>query len=452
MHRLAVSVLASILAAARLSAAADSDFTPITVRAGDTLWSISQKYLKDPKRWNEILKCNKLPTQDPTVALPGMELKVPTGLLKTEYQAATLEQVVRSVLSRKKESAAWDPAKQGKLLYDGDGLRTLAKSWARVKFFGDPPPVLSIDPDSMAILKSPKQSDHDIMLNKGAVHTEQARVWTPSAKVVPTQEGTKYTARVLDDLSTRVQVYRGAAKVSDAKGAKSVEVKAGFFSEIPLDRVPSLPMKIPNIESAMKAELAEIPTGRMETLVNVRRAPAPGGDAAALAASIKEISVGVPVAAYTVQVGNDPKFSRILYESQFDAYESIDLKKANLPDGRYWVRVAIVDLLGEKGRFTDAKPYVVGGRQEATLGFKGAFEVTRPEAAEVKVGRGVYRVMGRADPDLQVLMNGERVAKDEGGTFSIDVQLQKGENVLKFQASDLRGNDKTIIRRIVYNP
>lgn len=433
--------------------AAETDFTPITVRPGDTLWSISQKYLKDPKRWNEILKCNKLPTQDPTVALPGMELKVPTGLLKTEYQAATLEQVVRDVLARKKESAAWDPAKQGKLLYDGDGLRTLAKSWARVKFFGDPPPVLSIDPDSMAILKSPKQSDHDIQLNKGAVHTEQARVWTPSAKVVPTQEGTKYTARVLDDLSTRVQVYKGGAKVSDSKGLKTVEVKAGFFSEIPLDRVPSLPMKIPNIENAMKAELAEIPAGRMETIVNVRRAPAPGGDAAALAASIKEISVGVPVAAYTVQVGNDPKFSRILYESQFDAYEAIDLKKANLPDGRYWVRVAIVDLLGEKGRFTDPKPYAIGAvQQAATLGFKGAFEVTRPEAGEVKVGRALYRVMGRADPELQVQMNGMRVAKDEDGGFSIDVPLQKGENVLKFQALDLRGNDKTIIRRIVYTP
>jgi len=33
----------------------------ITVKPGDTLWSISNKYLQDPKKWDIILKYNNLP-------------------------------------------------------------------------------------------------------------------------------------------------------------------------------------------------------------------------------------------------------------------------------------------------------------------------------------------------------------------------------------------------------
>ena len=67
---------------------AQTTFQDVVVKPGDTLWGISHAYLKDPARWDEILKYNKLPTQDPTVALPGMTLRVPIKLIKTSLRAA----------------------------------------------------------------------------------------------------------------------------------------------------------------------------------------------------------------------------------------------------------------------------------------------------------------------------------------------------------------------------
>ena len=58
-----------------------SAFQVLIVQPGDTLWAIANKYLKDPARWDEILKNNRLPTKDPTVALPGMTLRVPVRLI-----------------------------------------------------------------------------------------------------------------------------------------------------------------------------------------------------------------------------------------------------------------------------------------------------------------------------------------------------------------------------------
>jgi len=431
--------------AALVGAAAVSEFTPVEVRAGDTLWSISQKYLKDPKAWDQILKHNKLPTSDPTVALPGMTLRVPTGLLKQEYQAAELIQSQREVMSRKKDSAAWDGAREGKLLYDGDGLRTMSKAFARVRFFGGA--LLTLEQDSMAILKSPKKSDYDLQLNRGSAVATFARVITPSARVTPKSNETKYKTQVMDDLSTRVQVYTGAADVADVKGLKKVEVHAGFYTDVPLDRMPSVPVKMPKGELAMQAPDVVEP-GRPDTRIRQAGSPdVPGGEG--LAATMKQLSVGLPVAAYNVQVSRDRQFGKILLDRTFDSYQTVDLRAAGLPNGRYWVRVAVVDLLGDKGRFSEPKPYVIGPQAEAeSLAFQDLFDVTRPAQEATTVKAVAYRIMGRAAPSLKVLINGERVGRDEDGNFSVEVRLQKGANKFRIEASDVRGNNKTLYRTI----
>lgn len=77
--------------------------TPTThiVKAGDTLWDLSEKYLKDPKRWPEIWDYNndafvRLPAANkmrPSVAIKnphlifvGQKLLVPRGKVKTANQ------------------------------------------------------------------------------------------------------------------------------------------------------------------------------------------------------------------------------------------------------------------------------------------------------------------------------------------------------------------------------
>jgi hypothetical protein len=435
---------------------ANTKLQTIKVRPGDTLWSISNKYLKNPKRWNVILRHNKLPTNDPTVALPGMTLKVPRSEIKEKFRAATLSQAVGRVFSRDAGKPVWRAAIKGRLLYNGDGLRTRAKSWARVEFFNGG--LLSLSPNSMAILKAPKKSDHDLLLKRGSAHSVSARLQTPSARVIPRQKGTKYTAAVLDDLSTRVKVYKGQAAVQDLEGLETVVVRAGFSTEVKLGRVPSAPVKVPRLDDGLQAEIEGINEARIESLVQVRRGPAaPPADGSGLQSDLQRLSIGLPVAAYHVRVtGSQRAGAPILFEKQFDAYEPIDLNQAGLANGLYWVRVSIVDLLGEKGTFSPPRRYRIGPTPEdenfVGLGFQGTLKLIRPRDESIRVKVPRYRILGEADPELRVIINGTEVRKDEDGAFSLDIRLKRGPNDYTIEASDVRGNEKVIKRRIVFDP
>lgn len=444
------AALALALCAASGARSAPEKTQAIKVMPGDTLWSLSQKYLKDPRRWNVILQHNSLPTSDPTVALPGMTLKVPTEELKEKYQAATLLDMERSVSFREVESPSWNPAKDKMELFEDWGLRTQEQSWARVTFHNGG--LLKLDANSMAILKSPKKSDYELELKRGVIHTTVARVVTPSARIVPKGGDTKYSARILDDLSTKVQVYKGAADVQDLKGRKTVEVKAGFATVVGLDRAPSVPSKMPKADLAMAPEIRGL-DGRSEAVVKLRTGAPLAPGAGSLGADLMALAVGLPVAAYRVQIAKTAEFAKPVFQKVFDAADPIDLGQAGLKDGAYFVRARVIDLLGEEGRWSAAKPYRPGGDDDVqTLAFSGTLEVTRPEEEEVRVRASRYRILGRASKDLSVLINGERVAKDSDGVFSTEVLLKAGPNNFRIEGSDVAGNDKVIIRKIVYEP
>jgi nucleoid-associated protein YgaU len=48
-----------------------------TVQSGDTLFSISRKFYKSPKRWKEILEANRKNIQDPKKLTVGETLVIP---------------------------------------------------------------------------------------------------------------------------------------------------------------------------------------------------------------------------------------------------------------------------------------------------------------------------------------------------------------------------------------
>ena len=78
----------------------------ITVKEGDTIWGIASFYLKDPKRWPEILRHNNLPVTDPSVALPGMKLKVPVLLIKEHLRKAKLMSLLNDVRYRRRDDSS----------------------------------------------------------------------------------------------------------------------------------------------------------------------------------------------------------------------------------------------------------------------------------------------------------------------------------------------------------
>ncbi|HAH06573.1 MAG TPA: hypothetical protein DCM05_08610 [Elusimicrobia bacterium] len=355
MTRILMAAFFSLAAAA---AAQQPEFQDVKVKAGDTLWSISNKYLKNPKLWNEILKHNKMPTSDPTVPLPGMTLKVPKELIKEDLRSAELIQLVKKVLARKKDKADWDDARLKQELYHGDGLRTLADSRAGVRFFGGG--ILSVDPNSMAILKAPRKEDHDLQLTSGGVYATNTRIRTPSAYIVPKSKDSTYKTSIQKDLTTKVEVFKGAAEVSG--GGKTMEVSAGKFTDVPVGRAPAAPVNIPNF-AQLQASAPQIQASAANVDLISSKQTGVGNQVAApdikTALNIKNLEVGIPVAAYRLQVSQTQGFEKMAHDKVYDIDEPMNLVAAGLR-GRYWVRVAIIDLLGSQGRFSAPQQVQIG--------------------------------------------------------------------------------------------
>ena len=63
-------------ASSKKTAEKNADRTYV-VRSGDTLFSISRKFYKSPKRWKEILEANRKSIRDPKKLTVGETLVIP---------------------------------------------------------------------------------------------------------------------------------------------------------------------------------------------------------------------------------------------------------------------------------------------------------------------------------------------------------------------------------------
>lgn len=385
------SLLASVLGFFLASSARGAeDLQNVTVKPGDTLWSIASTYLKDPKKWNELLKYNKLPSSDPSIALPGMVLKVPVSLIKEQYRAAKLIYFVNSVLLRKSGAADWNKVAMSMELYKSDTLRTDTDARADVKFHTGE--ILNLYSNSMAVLRPPDKKDVDVVLMSGEMRGVRSRVVTASARIIPGTRDTEFGAKIKDDMTTLVQVYKGLVNV-EAQG-KRVEVREGFASEVKLDMPPSAPVALPpmaEFEGTGQTRLSKAGTPQVKmdggkfslTMGNVPRgrtgqggrvatpdvaikgapevgdADSKGIDAAEIS---KMISVANPVQSYHLQIARDPNFTSLALNRNYDAFDEIDLTEL-IPPGGYWMRVSYIDLLGFEGKFNAPRQITVGKKR-----------------------------------------------------------------------------------------
>jgi hypothetical protein len=438
---------------------ASQGFQTIKVKPGDTLWSIANRYLMDPARWDEILRHNKLPSSDPTVALPGMSLRVPVRLIKEELRAAEIIYVLNRVDSRRRETAHWKSAKEADQVFEGDSVRTLETSKAKVRFLNAD--MLNIDADSLVIIKPPK-ADFDVELKRGGVFVGRSRVVTASARITPRTKDTEYSAKVRQDLSTLVEVYKGQATV-DAQG-QTVDVSAGMATEVKLGLAPALPTKIADLPE-FEARAAEFSRSRVAGETRPRAvaeaklsapavaAPTEGArDIGALNGDMQSLSIGMPVAGYRVQASRTRQFAQIVFDKTFDVDEKIDLKNA-LPSGVYWWRIAMIDLLGTEGSFSPPRLYALGVAAAKTgSGPQDSLVLLSPRQDE-SVGEQDYLVKGLVkDENAGVLVNERPVRLDEAGNFQMSVRLKEGDNRIVVRITDASGASAVLTRTLTYVP
>lgn len=426
-----------------------TQFQKVVVLPGDTLWGIAHAWLRDPAKWDEILKHNALPTADPTVALPGMTLRVPVRLIKTSLRAAHVVFQVNKVLYRRRDRPDWRDSALAMEVFAGDSLRTLADSKARVRFLDKE--LLNLDADSMATIKPVGDPDADVELKAGSVVAGRARVVTATARVTPRTKDTRYTASVAPDLTTRVEVLKGAAAVA-AKG-REVVVPAGMGTlvapgaepgkPVPIDDLIELEERVQEFDSAAEAGggIAAVP----------RRPPPPPqpeADAESLRADIHVLQIGQPIQGFHVVAARDREFRQVLFDKRYEVGQPFVPAATGLAPGAYWWRVSAIDLLGAEGRFREPR-YCTVGIKEAPENpqLTRLLELTSPEE-NAEVGDTV-RVAGiLRDGRIHLEINGVQVKPDENGEFSLILRTRVGGNAVHLVLSDDKGNSAHVSRHV----
>lgn len=223
---------------------AAEDYITVVVKKGDTLTGIAHKYLKDPKKWQEILEHNKI--ENPDMIRPGMKLKIPLSLLKdppgsTPKQPDTPPEEVDPWLQPGSGRATTittayvngtvfkltgdgdeEPIEQGATMFSSDRLITDFMSFAGFKLPGGG--WLTIGSDTRFKIESIEEGVGDsggrfyIKLDQGRVviftgeKGLKCRIKTDDISVMMGQG--RYQFRAGDGAPTYMEVYKGSAIVT----------------------------------------------------------------------------------------------------------------------------------------------------------------------------------------------------------------------------------------------
>jgi len=407
----------------------------IEVKPGDTLHGIADKYLKDPSRWPEIYQYNTNLINDPDYILPAMELKVPVELIKEYLKTAHLIYLLREVRARRKGESGWQSAKLNMKLSNGDAIRTLRRSFARIGF--ETGEVLKIRENSLVILR-PEEEREEVELLSGELRASQAKVLTAAAVIEPrlNPEGPKpdFKARVRKDKSTQVAVYQGEVDVA-SDGVK-ITLSQGFRLNIDYQKGIEEPQPFVYVPASEERGVAPLEYYHLEI---------------ARDESFKELVVDKENV-----LDNNEYFWKLFHSTEKSVHSSVENfmvntfpmeffgsseEESKLPDGRYFWRLFYCDDLGAKIKASAIKSLVID---------------TKPPKLEIFLPRKRARtkedfivVKGKTDEGSTVEVNGERAITYLGGSFVIYSKLIPGKNILTILVRDKAGNVTTAKREVV---
>ncbi len=301
-----------------------------TVRPGDTLIGLGQRYLRDPAQWPQIQRDNRVgnPRQIP----PGAVLLFPADLLRQQPSSAKLVQAFGAVRWRAQATDAWQDAKPGQTLAAGAQVQAPDSGSAVIELANgtrldlQPGSVLTLDTLSLyadGLMADTRlrlqQGQIDIQDNPRRLPNQNLRILTPSAQAVV--RGTQFRVGVGAD-ATREETLGGAVELQ-ASGAQ-VRVDAGMGSLARKGQPPLPP---------------------------VRLLPPP--DVSALPSLFEQLPLRFTLPA---QAGAVSWFGQVLAESD-NAQVLVQktstgktLNVADLPNGRYVLRLRAVDANGLQGR------------------------------------------------------------------------------------------------------
>ena len=244
IHRLGLAALALLLLASVHAAEYEDTLGTHVVEDGDTLWSITERYLGADFLWRENWKLNP-DIEDPHFLVPGQRLVVIKERKITADRAEV--RAVSNEVEKNLQRSAWIEAQAGDELAQRDGLRTLEDSSAELRFTDAS--LLRLSEFSQIYLET-KQSDlrgrdsGRVEVEQGMADLEfepmaprrQADIELVAGAAVarpqPTSDGTgRYRARRDQESGeASFMVFEGSTTLES--GGETIEVEAGMGTSV----------------------------------------------------------------------------------------------------------------------------------------------------------------------------------------------------------------------------
>lgn len=313
-----------------------------TLRPGDTLIGVSQRYLVRPHDWPRVQRLNRI--ADPYRLVPGSTLRIPLAWLKQTPAPATVVAVAGRATVAFPDGPA-RAAQAGESLHAGAQLATGADSSLTLRFADGSTLVLQPNAqlvlDSVSVYAGGGMADTRLRLQQGRAEVganprrapgSRLQIITPSA--VAAVRGTHFRVGA-DAAATREETLEGTVAVEAAERAVAVEAGSGTLAEKGKPPHPPVPLLPAPDVSALPA--------RFETLPLAFDLPASPG-------ALRWIG----------QIAPNAHFEQVLLERESDTPR---LRFADLPDGDYVLRVRAADSRGLQGQdalhafSVDARPF-----------------------------------------------------------------------------------------------
>lgn len=313
-----------------------------TIRPGDTLIQFSQRYLIRTADWAQLQKLNRV--INPRRLVPGQTLRVPLALLKQRPAPAEVLAVSGEVLASLPNAAA-HTLQSGEKLGAGASLQTAANSSATLRFADGSvvvvQPASSMQLDTVSVYEGGGMVDTRLRLQQGRAeisanpqHAPDNRLEVTTPSAVAAVRGTHF--RVATENTTTLEETLDG-RVGLIADQQEIPVTGGHGSIA----VPGQPPR-PPVALQAAPDTRGLPP-RIERLPMRFEIP-PQQDA-----------VG-----WIGQIAPDATFDRVLLEKAADTPR---LTFADLPDGKYALRVRAKDALGLQGMDAvhafelDARPF-----------------------------------------------------------------------------------------------
>lgn len=272
---------------------------------------------------------------------------------------------------------------------------------------------------------------------------------TPKGTVVkPKMAKSDFQAKIREDETEVIFVYKGKVDVT-AKG-KTVTVLEGFGTEVEIGP-PPIPQPLPNFKDFNPAEMATVSPQinqvdqpkATKTAIEIKP-PISKNDPNVSPGKTKSVMSKSILTQYRIQLSATPEFKIVVLDKTEIIGTAFELKKQNIPDGNYYMRVAFIDALGGEGEFSQISA-VIKDSVPPELG-----NINPAQGQQIFYGESVCEVSGNVSGASLVSVNGEVVFISPNEKFSKYISLKPGENNIRILAQDTQGNETIVERKVTY--